>query len=173
MVVLVFIVFVPPLASAQVKKWVDEKGVVHIEAEGPYVDRTTPDEPPDEGADKGPLIIEPKPGPPLVLRPDYPPRRGPAARRSPKLRLVFGKRTDFIEGNYHHIQGVVKNPSRATARWVQVKAKIFGRHGRLLRIEETYADPYHIPPRGESTFHLMFPADPESKRYEIAIYSRE
>ena len=30
MVVLAFIVFVPPLASAQVKKWVDEKGTIHL-----------------------------------------------------------------------------------------------------------------------------------------------
>jgi hypothetical protein len=134
---LILIVAIP--ASAQVKKWVDKEGTIHLKGEGPA------------------RSWQPPPG---------------ETQLAESQRLAFGDITDFVEADYLHIQGVIKNPSSSAARWVKVTVKILDGSGKLKRVEDTYASPYHIPGGGESTFTFMVPASPAYKKYEFSATSR-
>jgi hypothetical protein len=60
---------------------------------------------------------------------------------------------------FYYVQGIVKNIGQNTAYWVKIKVRSVDKNGKLISLDETYADPDTIKPGQESTYEIMVEYD--------------
>lgn len=73
--------------------------------------------------------------------------------------------TSYVDGNYRYFQGIVYNKGRKSIKFVKIKLFFYDRYRKLLRIEDTYTDPYTIAPKGKATYTFMIDSSFQYKTY--------
>jgi len=72
-------------------------------------------------------------------------------------------------GNYIYIEGIIKNKGKGTAYHVNIKVESFDKYGKLVALNDGYADPYTISPGQESTFQIMVTYDSKISTHKPVI----
>ena len=72
-------------------------------------------------------------------------------------------------GNYYIVDGILKNISNVTVKFLKVKVIAFDSKGNLVSIGETYASPSTLKANQEATFTAMPTYTPEIKSFELSI----
>ena len=72
-------------------------------------------------------------------------------------------------GEYIYIEGILKNIGNITAEFVKVKVISVDAQGKLISIDDAYADPYMMSPGQESTFKISIRSDPGIKDFKIKL----
>ncbi|GEM_PF-5121557 len=73
--------------------------------------------------------------------------------------------TSYVDGSYRYFQGIVYNKERKSIKFVKIKLFFYDRYRKLLRIEDTYTDPYTITPKGKATYTFMIDSSFQYKTY--------
>lgn len=103
---------------------------------------------------------------------DYYKYNGPTVSDSSPTRFAQIEIVDWINrlsgsGSYFFVEGILRNNGDKTARRVKVKIRALDRNGKLVSLEDGYADPYDIPPGRESTFSVMVDYSPKITQFQI------
>ena len=99
---------------------------------------------------------------PAAATPPPTPSGQPAATPQPPPQeegnfLVFVESTNYREGDYHTIQGVVRNTSPTkTMAFIKITVRLYDSRGTFIGVEETYVHPLHLAPGQEGTYTMMF-----------------
>jgi len=89
----------------------------------------------------------------------------------PKADVVFIASNNRLSdsGNYIYIEGIIKNKGKGTAYHVNIKVESFDKYGKLVALNDGYADPYTISPGQESTFQIMVTYDSKISTHKPVI----
>lgn len=69
-------------------------------------------------------------------------------------------------GNYIYVEGVLKNVGRGSAHAVRVEVRALDSRGRLVSIDDGYADPSTLALHQEASYQIMVSNDPRTERFE-------
>lgn len=87
-----------------------------------------------------------------------------------KADIIFVDSTNFVNGNYYYLQGVLKNQGKTAAYWVKLKFQALDKNGNLIQLKETYADPDTIAPGQEATYDTMIGYDARIAKFAKEIH---
>jgi len=77
--------------------------------------------------------------------------------------------TNYVEGNYYYIEGILKNVGNSTLDYVEVKIIAFDSSKKLVTLKRTYANPYNLIPGQEATFSAMIKFNSRIKDFELKV----
>jgi len=77
--------------------------------------------------------------------------------------------TNYLDGNYHYVEGILKNIGRSTVKYLQVKVICLDKAGRLVSLKERYANPYDLAPGQEATFKIMIKHNSRIDSFDLKI----
>jgi len=84
--------------------------------------------------------------------------------------IVFVDSTNFVQGNYYYLQGILKNKGKMAAYWVKVKILALDKNDNLIQLKETYANPNTIAPGHEATYDTMIKYDSKISKFSKEVY---
>ncbi|MBA7566548.1 hypothetical protein ES708_08239 [subsurface metagenome] len=97
------------------------------------------------------------------------PKPKPKTEPIAKIKIVDWTKRISGGGNYYIVDGILKNISNITVKFLKVKVITFDSKDNLVSIEEVYADPSTLKANQEATFTAMPTYTPEIKSFEFAI----
>jgi len=77
--------------------------------------------------------------------------------------------TSYLDGNYYYIEGILKNISSNSLKYVQVKTIAYDSAKKLVTLKESYANPYDLAPGQEATFKIMVKYNSRIKNFELKV----
>lgn len=95
----------------------------------------------------------------------------PKSKSEPTANIKIVDWTQRISGggNYYIVDGILKNISNVTVKFLKVKVIAFDSKGNLVSIEEVYADPSTLKANQKATFTAMPTYNPKIKSFELTI----
>lgn len=96
-------------------------------------------------------------------------RTPPAPVKKGKMKIVDWTNRVSASGNYIYVEGILKNTGKAVARGVQVKVKSLDTNGKLISLDDGFADPYNVRPGQETTFQVMVNYDTRIEKFSLSV----
>ena len=89
--------------------------------------------------------------------------------RVTRVKLIDWTSRKSPDGEYIYVEGILKNVSDVTVDFVKVKVLSVDEYGKLISIDDAYADPYTLLPGEEATFKVPIRNDPRIKEFKIKL----
>lgn len=118
-----------------------------------------------------PLFALPKEQPEEAKEEKKPTDTAPAISKA-KIEVVDWSNRLSDTGNYIYVEGILKNVGDGIASLVRVKVKSLDEEGKLVSIDDTYADPSTVTPGQEATFQVMVRNDSRIKKFKLSVLWR-
>lgn len=79
--------------------------------------------------------------------------------------------TNRLSGSesYYFVEGVLENTGAITAERVKVTVKALDKNGKLVALEQGYAEPYKLSPGEEGVFQIMIDNIPRIKKFSVSV----
>jgi len=90
----------------------------------------------------------------------------------PKAKIKFVDSTNRLSGsgNYYYVEGVLKNIGKGYAYHLRVKIQSLDKYGKLVSIDECYADPSTLAPDKEATYQAMVNYNSKIDKFSKTVY---
>jgi hypothetical protein len=72
-------------------------------------------------------------------------------------------------GNYHYVEGIVKNTGNMIAQFTKVTVKALDGNNKLVAIEQGYTDPCDLSPGEEGIFKIMIERIPRIEKFSVKV----
>lgn len=118
-----------------------------------------------------PLLALPKEQPEEAKEEKKPTGITPSVSKA-KIEVVDWSNRLSSSGNYIYVEGILKNVGEAIADMVRVKVKSVDAKGKLISIDDTYADPSTLAPGQEATFQVMVRNDSRIEKFKLSVLWR-
>ena len=89
-----------------------------------------------------------------------------------KIKIVDWNNRPSASGNYIYVEGSLKNIGDQTAERVRVKVKSLDSNGKIVSIDDGYADPSLIAPNKEGIFQIMVENNYKIKEFSLIILTK-
>ena len=92
----------------------------------------------------------------------------------PKAEIKFIDSTNRLSGsgNYYYVEGILKNIGKGYAYHLRVKIQALDKYGKLVSIDECYADPSTLAPNKEATYQAMVNYNSKIDKFSKTVYWR-
>jgi hypothetical protein len=87
----------------------------------------------------------------------------------PKAEIKFIDSTSRLSGNYYYVEGIVKNNGKGNASYVKVEIRALDKYGKLVSINDGYADPSTLAPGQEATYQIMVEYDSKIDKFDKKV----
>jgi len=90
----------------------------------------------------------------------------------PKAEIKFVDSTNRLSGsgNYYYVEGILKNIGKGYAYHLRVKIQALDKYGKLISIDECYADPSILAPNKEATYQAMVNYNSKIDKFSKTVY---
>jgi hypothetical protein len=90
----------------------------------------------------------------------------------PKAEIKFVDSTNRLSGsgNYYYVEGILKNIGKGYAYHLRVKIQSLDKYGKLISIDECYADPSTLAPNKEATYQAMVDYNSKIDKFSKTVY---
>lgn len=118
-----------------------------------------------------PLVVLPRQEPEEVKEEEKPTETAPSVSKAKMDVVDWNHRLSGSE-NYIYVEGILKNVGDEIAESVKVKVTSLDAQGKLVSIDDAYADPSIVAPEQETTFQVMVRNDPRIERFKLTVLWR-
>lgn len=90
----------------------------------------------------------------------------------PKSEIKFVDSTNRLcgSGNYYYVEGILKNIGKGYSYHLRVKVQSLDKYGKLVSIDECYADPSTPAPDKEATYQAMVNYNSKIDKFSKTVY---
>jgi len=90
----------------------------------------------------------------------------------PKAIIKFVDSTNRLSGsgNYYYVEGILKNTGKGNAYYVKVEIRSLDKYGKLVSIDNGYANPTTIAPGKEATYQIMVSFNSNIDSFDTKVY---
>ena len=81
--------------------------------------------------------------------------------------------TNYIDGNYHYVEGLLRNTGRDEVRYIQITALAYDKSKKLVTLKRTYANPADLNPGQEATFKIMIKYNSRIDNFGLRVNWKE
>jgi len=99
-------------------------------------------------------------------------KNGVPLKEEYKIKIVDWNNRPSASGNYIYVEGSLKNIGDQTAERVRVKVKSLDSNGKIVSIDDGYADPSLIAPNKEGIFQIMVENNYKIKEFSLIILTK-
>jgi len=86
-----------------------------------------------------------------------------------KAEIKFIDSNNRLSGNYYYVEGILKNNGKGTASYVKVEIRALDKYGKLVSINDGYADPHTFAPGQEATYQIMVAYDSKIDKFDKTV----
>ena len=86
-----------------------------------------------------------------------------------KAEIKFIDSTSRLEGNYYYVEGILKNNGKGNVSYVKVGIRALDKYGKLVSINDGYADPHTLAPGQEATYQIMVAYDSKIDKFDKTV----
>jgi hypothetical protein len=86
-----------------------------------------------------------------------------------KAEIKFIDSTSRLEGNYYYVEGILKNKGKGNVSYVKVGIRALDKYGKLVSINDGYADPHTLAPGQEATYQIMVVYDSKIDKFDKTV----
>jgi len=86
-----------------------------------------------------------------------------------KVEIKFIDSTSRLEGNYYYVEGILKNNGKGNVSYVKVGIRALDKYGKLVSINDGYADPHTLAPGQEATYQIMVAYDSKIDKFDKTV----
>jgi len=86
-----------------------------------------------------------------------------------KVEIKFMDSTSRLEGNYYYVEGILKNNGKGNVSYVKVGIRALDKYGKLVSINDGYADPHTLAPGQEATYQIMVAYDSKIDKFDKTV----
>jgi len=86
-----------------------------------------------------------------------------------KAEIKFIDSTSRLEGNYYYVEGILKNNGKGNVSYVKVGIRALDKYGKLVSINDGYADPHTLAPGQEATYQIMVVYDSKIDKFDKTV----
>ena len=89
----------------------------------------------------------------------------------PKAEIKFVDSNNRLSGsgNYYYVEGVLKNNGKGNAYSVKIEVRALDKYGKLVSINDGYADPHTFAPGQEATYQIMVEYDSKIDKFDKTV----
>jgi hypothetical protein len=87
-----------------------------------------------------------------------------------KAEIKFIDSNNRVSGNYYYVEGILKNNGKGTASYVKVEIRALDKYGKLVSINDGYADPSTVAPGQDTTYQIMVKYDSKIDKFDKKVY---
>jgi len=73
-------------------------------------------------------------------------------------------------GNYYYVEGILKNTGKSNAYHVEVEIRSLDKYGKLVSIDNGYAQPTSIAPGKDATYQIMVSFNSKIDSFDTKVY---
>lgn len=99
-------------------------------------------------------------------------KSGVPLKKEYKIKIVDWNNRLSASGNYIYVEGSLKNIGDQTAEEVRVKVKSLDSNGKIVSIDDGYADPSLIAPNKEAIFQIMVANNYKIKEFSLIVLTK-
>ncbi|MBA7519195.1 hypothetical protein ES705_11270 [subsurface metagenome] len=93
--------------------------------------------------------------------------------QSPGEKIKIVDWTNYIDGNYYYVEGILKNVSKVKVKYAQVIVIAYDSAKKLVTLKESYANPYDLAPGQEATFRVMIKYNSRIEGFGLRVNWKE
>ena len=86
-----------------------------------------------------------------------------------KVEIKFIDSTSRLEGNYYYVEGILKNNGKGNVSYVKVGIRALDKYGKLVSINDGYADPHTLAPGQEATYQIMVAYNSKIDKFDKTV----
>lgn len=86
-----------------------------------------------------------------------------------KIKIVDWNNRPSASGNYFYVEGSLKNIGDQTTERVRVKVKSLDSNGKIVSIDDGYAEPSSVAPNKEAIFQIMVENNYKIKKFSLIV----